>query len=148
MKYHWTPFNLYVYLEQLVKGFIDENQGDEDGEDLLGKTRDEADEETSLCRDDNQHNDDQPHSNPYTTHNVLVALRLTELTDKQTNRTAFYEPTSSRLGITSNLLYVTFFLLMCYHSGTCIHSHIVMIVQVCICQQVVEGILHNNYAWL
>lgn len=73
-----------VHLDKLEKGFIDENQGDEDGEDLLGKTRDEADEKTGLCRHHNQHDDNQPHSNPYTTHDVLVALRFTELTYGQT----------------------------------------------------------------
>lgn len=78
------PFNLCVYLVKLVKSFIDENDGDEDGEDLLGKTRDEADEETSLCCYHNQHNDDQPHSNPYTTHNVVELIRMRELTDGQT----------------------------------------------------------------
>lgn len=69
----------WFYPAKLGKGFVDEDEGDEDGEDFLGEARDEANQEAPLARYNQHHNDDQPHSHPYSTHDVLEALRLAEL---------------------------------------------------------------------
>lgn len=70
---------VWHYPAQLGEGLVDEDEGDEDGEDLLREARDEPDQEAAL-RCDYQHNDDhQPHANPHPAHNVLNALGLAEL---------------------------------------------------------------------
>lgn len=69
----------WFYPPELGKGFIDEDEGDEDGEDFLGEARDETHQEAALEGHDDQHDEDQPHSNPHSPHNVLNALRLAEL---------------------------------------------------------------------
>lgn len=68
-----------VYPAELGKCFVDEDEGDENGEDFLGEARDEANQEAPLTRYNQHHNDNQPHSHPYSTHDVLEALRLAEL---------------------------------------------------------------------
>ena len=73
-----------MYPDKLGEGLIDEDKGDEDGEDLLGETRDEADQEAALRRHDHHHDDDEPHAHPHSPHDVLNFLSLTELQDKQT----------------------------------------------------------------
>lgn len=72
----------HACLDKLRKGLVDENERDQDGEDLLGEARDEADEEAPLHRHDDQHDDDQPHAHPDTAHNVLETLGLAELKNK------------------------------------------------------------------
>lgn len=74
------------YPPQLGKCFIDEDKGDKDGEDLLGESGDEAHQEAALKSHDDHHNDDQPHSDPHSPHNVLDFLRLAEL--KEGNKQA------------------------------------------------------------
>ena len=37
-----------AHLDQLVEGLIDEDEGDEEGEDLLGESGDKADQEAPL----------------------------------------------------------------------------------------------------
>lgn len=68
-----------MYPPQLGKRLIDEDDGDEDGEDLLGEARDEAHQEAALKGHNGHHDDDQPHSDPHPSNNVLNVLRLTEL---------------------------------------------------------------------
>lgn len=67
------------YPPQLGKCFIDEDKGDEDGEDFLGEAGDVAHQEAALKSHDDHHYDDKPHSHPHSPHNVLDALRLAEL---------------------------------------------------------------------
>lgn len=68
-----------VYLAKLGKSLIDEDEGDEDGEDLLSEAGNEAHQEASL-HGNNRHDDDhQPRPNPHSAYDVLDALRLTEL---------------------------------------------------------------------
>ena len=67
------------YPPQFGKGFINEDDGDEDGKDLLGEAGDEAHHEAALTGHNDHHNDDQPHSNPHSPNNVLNVLRLAEL---------------------------------------------------------------------
>lgn len=71
--------SMMFYPPQLGKRFIDEDKGDEDGEDFLGEAGDEAHQEAALKSHNDHHNDDQPHSHPHSPHNVLDALRLAEL---------------------------------------------------------------------
>ena len=68
-----------IYPPQLGKSFIDEDDGDEDGEDFLGEAWDEAHQEAALKGHNDHHNDDQPRSNPHPPDNILNALRLAEL---------------------------------------------------------------------
>lgn len=68
-----------MYPAEFCKGLVDEDEGDEDGEDLLSKTGNEADQKASF-QGNNHHNDDhQPRANPHSAYDVLNALRLTEL---------------------------------------------------------------------
>lgn len=76
-----------VYPAQLGKCFVDEDEGDEDGEDLLGEAGDESHQEAALAGHDDHHNDDQPHANPHSPHDILNVLGLAELSgnDKGTH---------------------------------------------------------------
>lgn len=67
------------YPPELGKGFIDEDEGDEDGEDFLGEAGYETHQEASLKCHDDHHNDDQPHSHPHSAHNILNVLGFAEL---------------------------------------------------------------------
>ena len=67
------------YPAQLGEGFVDENEGDEDGEDLLGEAGDEADQEAALQGNNEHHDDDQPNAHPHPAHYVLYVLGLAEL---------------------------------------------------------------------
>lgn len=66
--------------EKLVEGLVDEDQRDEDGEYFLREARDVSDQETAFHSHDDDHYHYEPHPHPGTTHNVLNALGLTELT--------------------------------------------------------------------
>ena len=68
-----------IYLAQLGEGFIDEDEGNEDGKDLLGEAGEESHQEAALKCHDDHHDDYQPHANPHSAHNVLNILGLTEL---------------------------------------------------------------------
>lgn len=70
------------YLDELGKGLIDEDQGDEEGKNLLCEWRDVADEEAALGRHDHQDNEDEPETDPDPAGQVLVVVGLTELTRK------------------------------------------------------------------
>lgn len=69
------------YPPQLGKCFIDEDKGDKNGENFLGESGDEAHQEAAFKSHDDHHNDDQPHSDPHSPHNVLNSLRLAELSE-------------------------------------------------------------------
>lgn len=70
------------YLDELGKGLIDEDQGDEEGKNLLREWRDVADEEAALGRHNHQDNEDEPETDPHPAGQVLVIVRLTELMRK------------------------------------------------------------------
>lgn len=61
------------------KGLVDEDEGDEDGEDLLSEAGNEADQEASFKGNNDHNNDHQPSTNPHSAYDVLNVLRLTEL---------------------------------------------------------------------
>lgn len=55
-----------MYLDKFDEGLADEDEGDEEGEDLLGEAGDEADEETSLKGHCGHHDNNEPKSDPHT----------------------------------------------------------------------------------
>lgn len=69
-------------LDQLGEGLIDEDEGNEESENLLGKGRDVADEEAALRRHHHQDDCNEPETNPHPTGQVLKVVRLTELRGK------------------------------------------------------------------
>lgn len=71
-----------LYLEELGKGLIDEDQRDEESENLLCEWRDVADEEAALCCHNHQDDEDEPESDPHPACQVLVIVGLTELMTK------------------------------------------------------------------
>ncbi len=70
------------YLKELRKSLIDEDEGDEEGKDLLGKRGDVADEEAALCSHNDQDDEDEPETDPHSTSQVLKVVSLTELQRK------------------------------------------------------------------
>ena len=66
-------------LEEFAEGLVDEDEGDEDGEDLLGEAGDVAHQEAALHGHNDEHDDHQPHAHPDTAHDVFDALGLAEL---------------------------------------------------------------------
>lgn len=74
------------HLDELGKGLIDEDQGDEEREDLLREGRDVADQEAALCRHNHQDDEDEPESDPHSAGQVLVIVGLTELRVKKNKK--------------------------------------------------------------
>lgn len=68
-----------VYLDKLIEGLADEDEGDEEGKDLLGEAGDEADQEASLKGHRDDDDDDEPEANPDAARQVLHAVRVAEL---------------------------------------------------------------------
>lgn len=68
-----------MYPAKLKEGLVDEDEGDEEGEDLLGEAGDEADQEAPFkgYRDDDD--DDEPEADPDAARQVLHILGLAEL---------------------------------------------------------------------
>ena len=66
-------------LDEFAEGLVDEDEGDEDGEDLLGEAGDEAHQKAALHGHDDHHDDHQPHAHPDAAHDVLDILGLAEL---------------------------------------------------------------------
>lgn len=56
-----------MYPAELYEGLADEDEGDEEGEDLLGKPGDEADQKTAFECHCHNHDDDEPKPDPDTT---------------------------------------------------------------------------------
>lgn len=69
----------HPHLDQLGEGLKDEDEGDEEGEDLLSVTGDEADEEAALKGHHQHHQQDEPEANPHTAHDVLQVVTVAEL---------------------------------------------------------------------
>ena len=55
-----------VYLEEFRKSLINEDKGDEESKNLLGKGWDVANEEAALCCHNHQDDEDEPETNPHT----------------------------------------------------------------------------------
>lgn len=83
------------YLDELGEGLVDEDEGDEEGEDLLGEGRDVPNEEAALGRHHDQHDEHQPEADPHAPSQVLKLIGLAELGrgDKDTQ---------GRLSVTQN----------------------------------------------
>lgn len=74
------------YLAELAEGLVDEDEGDEEGEDLLGKARDEADHEAALKGHYDDHDEHQPEANPYPARQILHIVGIAELHDRNTRQ--------------------------------------------------------------
>ena len=70
------------YLNELWKSLVDEDEGDEEGEDLLGEGGDVANHEAALRCHDDQDDEDEPEPDPHPTGQVLVVVGLTELREE------------------------------------------------------------------
>lgn len=68
-----------MYPGELNEGLADEDEGDEEGEDLLGKSGDKADQEAALEGHGDDHNDDEPKPDPDAARQVLHLVRFAEL---------------------------------------------------------------------
>ena len=67
------------HLDQLGEGLVDEDEGDEEGEDLLGEAGDEADQEAALEGHGENHDEYQPEPDPHPRRQVFHLRLLTEL---------------------------------------------------------------------
>lgn len=74
---------LKSYLEQLVEGLIDEDEGNKDGENFLRKTWDKADKEASFEGHGGHHDDNKPNANPHAGHQVFQTICRAELFMKE-----------------------------------------------------------------
>lgn len=72
-------------LDEVSKGLIDKDEGNQDGEDLLSETADESDEEAALNSYDDENDDHKPHANPDSPHDVFYSISLAELKGKNKN---------------------------------------------------------------
>ena len=70
----------WTHLGQFRESLVDENEGDEEGEDLLGEAWDKAHQKTALEGHGDNHNEDQPEPDPHTAGQVLHIVGLAELT--------------------------------------------------------------------
>ena len=68
-----------MYPAELDEGLADEDEGDEEGEDLLGEAGDEADQEASLEGHCDDHDDDEPEADPDAARQVLHVVCFAEL---------------------------------------------------------------------
>ena len=68
-----------MYPHELAEGLVDEDEGDEDGKDLLGEAGDVSDQEAALDSHDDHHYDHQPQTHPDAAHYILQVLRLAKL---------------------------------------------------------------------
>lgn len=83
MRTQTTPGSLQsrslTHLNQLVEGLVDEDEGDEEGKDLLGETGDKTHQEAPLQGHHEQCQKHQPEANPHTAHKVLQVVAVAEL---------------------------------------------------------------------
>lgn len=73
------------YTAEFGEGLVNEDEGDKDGEDLLGEAGDEAHQEAALYRYHQHDDDNEPHPDPHSTYDVLDVPRLTELAENVTH---------------------------------------------------------------
>lgn len=72
-------FKCQVYPAKLKEGLIDEDEGDEEGEDLLGEAGDKADQEAPFKGHRDDDDDDEPEADPDAARQVLDILGVAEL---------------------------------------------------------------------
>lgn len=70
---------LKPYLDQFGEGFIDENEGNEEGENLLSKAGDEANQDASLKGHGKENNEHQPETDPHPACQILDPIVFTKL---------------------------------------------------------------------
>lgn len=101
-----------MYLAELDEGLADEDEGDEEGEDLLGEAGDEADQEASLEGHRADHDDDEPEADPDAARQVLHFVRFAELRGRK-------EETLSADAVTiqTEMMQKTIVLGLCWISG-------------------------------
>lgn len=68
-----------MYPAEFDESLADENEGDEEGEDLLGEAGDEADQEASLEGHRDDDDDDEPKPDPDAARQVLHLVCFAEL---------------------------------------------------------------------
>lgn len=71
----WKPGLLFV----LLRSLIDEDEGDEEGEDLLGVAGDVLDQEAAFKSYHQHYQQDEPEANPRAAHDILQVVAFTEL---------------------------------------------------------------------
>lgn len=81
------------YTAEFGEGLVNEDEGDKDGEDLLGEAGDEAHQEAALYRYHQHDDDNEPHPDPHSTYDVLDVPRLTELAENVTHTKCFIQKT-------------------------------------------------------
>ena len=74
------------HLAQFREGLVDEDEGDEEGEDLLGEARDEADQEATFKGHYYDHYEHQPEANPHPARQVLYMVGIAELQYRTTRQ--------------------------------------------------------------
>ncbi len=79
-----------MYPAELDEGLADEDEGDEEGEDLLGEAGDEADQEASLEGHCDDHDDDEPKPNPDAARQVLDVVCFAELWGYRAKKTLLH----------------------------------------------------------
>lgn len=67
------------HLDQLGESLIDEDEGDEEREDLLGVAGDESDQKAALKGHHQHHQQNEPEADPGAAHDVLHVIAFTEL---------------------------------------------------------------------
>ena len=67
------------HLDQVGESLIDEDEGDEEGEDLLGVAGDESDQKAAFEGHHYQHQQNDPESDPCAAHDILQVVVFTEL---------------------------------------------------------------------
>lgn len=68
-----------THLDEFGESLVDENEGDQEGEDLLSKTGNEADQDASLKGHGDKNNQHQPEPDPDTARQVLDVVIFAEL---------------------------------------------------------------------
>ncbi len=71
--------DLWPHLDQFGKGLIDENEGDEEGEDLLSETGDKANQDASLEGHRKENDEHKPETDPHSSCQILDPVVFTKL---------------------------------------------------------------------
>lgn len=71
--------DLWPHLDQFGKGLVDENEGNEEGEDLLSETGDKANQDASLKGHGEENDKHQPETDPHPARQILDPIVFTKL---------------------------------------------------------------------
>lgn len=71
--------DLWPYLDQFGKGLVDENEGNEEGEDLLCEAGNKANQYASLEGHSEDDDEQQPEADPHPTRQVFNSIDFTKL---------------------------------------------------------------------